>query len=196
MAHRKTLAVITILILIALLTIQPWRSAPAASQAHTEFVQQDPPTVFFERASLNVVEPDAGEDTMITIGVRVSQAPAQGEAVQVTVKSANGNALAGEDYLPVSKELIFPVGSTDAQVFEVAIFGNNANQADRAFVVFLTNPGNGTVGIPAAVTVYILDNDVGARNFLPLIRGHAAGPTPTPFPTTPTVTPCPYPTSP
>jgi hypothetical protein len=190
MSHKRTLIVITIL--IALAAMQLWRSAAAASQAQTLSLQQDPPTVSFDRSSLAVIEPDTGETETISLTVRISQAPAQGEAVEVKVLTVNGNAIAGEDYLPVAESLTFPAGSTEPQVLDVIIIGNNANQPDRAFVVFLTNPANGTVGIPAAITVTILDNDPiptpKGQNYLPLIRGHAAGPTPTPY--------SPYPTSP
>jgi hypothetical protein len=197
MAHKTTLTAITIL--IALAAMQLWGSRPAVSQEAAHSVQQDPPTLTFDRPLINVVEPDAGEVIIITLYVRISKAPEEGEEAKVTYKSVNGNAIAGEDYVPVADDLIFPAGSTDAQAFEVAIIGNNINQVDRAFVVYLTNPTNATVGIPGAITVTILDNDPiptpKEQNFMPHIRGHAAGPTITPFPSTPTVTPCsPYPT--
>ena len=192
MSHKKALVGITIL--IALAAIQLWRSAAAASQAQTPSLQQDPPTVSFDRSSLAVIEPDTGETETISLTVRISQAPEEGEEAKVTYKSVNGTAIAGEDYLPVAEVLTFPAGSSDPQAFEVAIIGNNVHQADRVFVVFLTNPTNATVGIPGAITIHIRDNDAEIRNYLPLIRGHVAGPTITPFPPTPTTTPCsPYP---
>lgn len=187
MSHRKK-ALLIVTILIAVVLLQFWSSDPAANKAIADPLQQNPPNVSFLRASIIVLEPDAGETETITLNVRITNAPAQGEEVEVTVLSANGSALAGVDYLPASGVLTFPAGSTDPQSFDVVILGNNIHQPDRVFVVFLTNPVNAIVGFPAATTIYIIDNDVGTRNFLPIIRGLVAGPTRTPMPPTPT--PC------
>jgi hypothetical protein len=191
MSHKKILLIITLL--IAGVSIAFWSSDSAANKAAADPLQQNTPLVSFDRASINVVEPDAGETETITLNVAITTAPQRGEKVQVTARSANGNAIAGADYQPVSEYLTFPAGSTGSQSFHVAIFGNNLDQPDRAFVVYLTNPVNATVGIPAFITIVILDNDLpmpaaAARNFLPIIRGFVAGPTRTPMP--PTATPC------
>ena len=50
--------------------------------------------------------------------------------------------------VPTTGELTFPEGSTDAQSFTVTVLGNNLDQPNRTFIVFLTNPENATVGIP------------------------------------------------
>ena len=56
-------------------------------------------------------------------------------------------------------ELTFPAGSTNPQQIKVTIIGNNLDQPNRQFIVFLTNPVNATVGIPGAITITIVDND-------------------------------------
>jgi hypothetical protein len=122
-------------------------------------LQQTLPTISFSQTTINIIEPDAGENETEEISVRISVAPDQDEAAEVTYKSANGSAIAGEDYVPVAGELTFPANTTDPQTIEITIIGNNINQPDREFVVFLTNPVNATVGIPGAITITILDND-------------------------------------
>ena len=63
--------------------------------------------------------------------------------------------------------LTFPEGSTDAQSFEVTFLGNNINQPNREFIVFLTNPVNATVGIPGSITITIIDDDAPAATSTP-----------------------------
>ena len=185
MSHKVTLPVITIL--IAAVCMQFWSREPAASKVNAQADQQSSPVVSFDRAVVNVTEPDTGENLILTLNVVISEAPEQGVKTGVRVQSANGNALAGMDYEPVSEYLTFPAGSTDPQSLDIVILGNSRDQPDRAFVVFLTNPENAKVSSPASTTIYIIDNDPPGWNYLPIIRGFTAGPTRTP---PPTATPC------
>lgn len=119
--------------------------------------QQDLPVISFERATDSIIEPDDGDDTTITINVRISRAPAQ--EARVAYSTANGSATAGVDYEATSGELVFPAGATDVRSFEVTIYGNNSDEPNRTFVSFLTNPVNATVGSPSSTTITIVDND-------------------------------------
>lgn len=189
MSDKLVLPLLTILIAVGSIFFAS--NEPDENQAYAVPLQEDTPTVAFSRASIGVIEPDYGDTISITLDVMIRNGPEQGEA-QVTYSTANGNALAGVDYQAATGELIFPVGSTDLQSFDLIIFGNNIPQPNRAFVVFLTNPVNATVGVPGSVTIYIVDNDERPRAFLPIIRGLIPGPTHTPVPPTRTPTPCPY----
>jgi hypothetical protein len=163
MIARRSFLIIFVLIVTLLLTLQGHidsRSAVSpAIKVQAAPLQQNLPTISFGATSITIVEPDAGETETETIQVRISTAPDEGEAARVTYKSVNGSAIAGEDYLPVADDLTFPANSSDPQTFEITIIGNNINQPDREFVIFLTNPVNATVGIPGAITITIRDND-------------------------------------
>ncbi|MFN2138822.1 MAG: Calx-beta domain-containing protein [Candidatus Promineifilaceae bacterium] len=159
-ARRRAFLVLLLLVITLLFTAQgQFAPEPAVESAAAAPLQQTVPTVSFNRAAINVTEPDSGETETLEISVIIGSAPAQGSAATVSYATANGSATAGVDYTSTSGQLTFPVGSTDTQTFEITILGNNLNQPDREFVVFLTNPVNATVGIPGAVTITILDND-------------------------------------
>jgi hypothetical protein len=163
MTARRLLPLVIIIIIVFLLIGQGNFGTESANnpkfQVKAAPLQQTTPTISFSQTTLNVIEPDAGENETEEINVQISVAPTSGNAAEVTYKSANGSAIAGEDYLPVAGELTFPAGSTAAQTIEITIIGNNIHQEDREFVIFLTNPVNATVGIPGAITITILDND-------------------------------------
>lgn len=134
-------------------------------------LQQTTPVVSFDRASDEVIEPDNSDTKTITINVKINVAPANNRAAKVAYSTANGSATAGVDYIAASGVLTFPEGSTQSQSFNVTIIGNNLNQPNRTFIVFLTNPENATVGIPSSITITIVDNDTAPST---------ATPTPTP----------------
>jgi len=181
MSHKRGLIGAAVLLVIASTLI--WSSVRAASKASRDSAQQGVPNIAFDRAVFIVTEPDGRETETITLYVRISEAPAQGEEAMVTALSANANAVAGLDFEAVAAHLTFPAGSTTPQSFNVTIYGNDIDQPDRAFVVFLTNPTNALVYPPASITIQIMDNDPFPRcgelcSYLPLVRGFQAGPTP------------------
>jgi hypothetical protein len=191
-SRKITIPAITIL--IAIVSLQFCSRDPSASEVNAVTLQQDLPRVSFDRASINVVEPDAGEKEILTLNVVISGAPEQGTETRVTALTANGNAIAGVDFEAISEHLTFPADLTEAQSFEIAIFGNYSDQPDRSFVAFLTNSENAVVVVPAAITINILDDDppppsAEDRDYLPIIGGLAAGPTVTPYRPWPTQTP-------
>lgn len=164
MTARRSFLFLIAIVVTLLLTVQgnfaPQGSVYIVPQVQAAPLQQTFPTVSFDRTSVvTVTEPDAGETAKETINVKISTAPADGEEAKVTYKSANGSAIAGVDYESVQDDLIFPVGSTDQQSFEVTIIGNNIFQPDREFVVFLTNPVNAIVANPGSITIRIIDDD-------------------------------------
>ncbi|MDX1415821.1 MAG: Calx-beta domain-containing protein, partial [Candidatus Promineifilaceae bacterium] len=125
------------------------------------------PVVSFTRATDSVIEPDSGNTVQKEVTVQISGVPATGEEVTVEYTTANGSATAGVDYQATSGTLTFPVGSSASQTFNVTILGNNQNQPDRTFLVFLTNPVNATVGVPQSITITIVDNDTATPTHTP-----------------------------
>ncbi len=133
---------------------------PAASQiAQAAPMQQTQPVISFEKPADNIIEPDNGEDSEITIKVKINVAPEAGQEAKVNYSTTNGTAIAGVDYEATLGTLTFSPGSTDSQSFTVTIFGNNSDEPDKVFSVFLTNAVNATVGVPGSTTITIVDND-------------------------------------
>lgn len=157
-----------VLTLLALLSLgsadAPSLAVPVAEAAP---LQQTLPVVSFDRASDEVIEPDNSDTTTITINVKINVAPADNREVTVSYATANGSATAGVDYVAKTGELTFPPGSIQEQSFDITILGNNLDQPNRTFIVFLTNPVNATVGIPSSITITIVDNDTAPATSTP-----------------------------
>jgi hypothetical protein len=159
-ARRLLFIFLQIFIVALLLAVQSHTGTGVSGEiVQAAPLQQNLPTVSFDRATINVTEPDAGETEDLTITVVISASPDSGEEVTVRYQSANGSAIAGVDYETASGVLTFPSGSTNSQSFDVVINGNNNDQPDRSFVVFLTNPVNASVSSPSSITITILDDD-------------------------------------
>ncbi len=152
-----------ILVLAVLLTVQghfdPQTPISIVHEVRAAPMQQNLPSVAFDRPSLDIIEPDDTNTTDVTLNVTISPAPSANQDAKVTYATADGSATGNVDYVPTTGELTFPAGSTNSQSFNVTIKGNNTNQPNRSFVVFLTNPENATVGNPGSITVTIVDND-------------------------------------
>lgn len=157
-ALRTSLILLLVFIATAVLFAVAMPSEPQLVQAAP--LQQSTPVVSFTRTSDNVIEPDDDDETEITISVRINTAPE--EEVRVSYATTNGSATAGVDYQATSGTLTFPAGSAAEQSFTVTIFGNNLDEGDRNFSVFLTNPVNATVGSPNSIQITIVDNDQAA----------------------------------
>ncbi len=117
------------------------------------------PEVSFTTTSTSVIEPDQGDTVDLEIDVIINQAPAADEEAKVTYSTVDGSGEATVDYVPAVDTLTFPVGSTEKQTFSITILGNNINQPNRTFSVFLTNPVNAVVVSPGSITITIVDND-------------------------------------
>ncbi len=149
-----------VLTLLISLVLSSGASRPSlVAEVQAAPLQQTLPVVSFDRASDEVIEPDNSDTKTFTVNVKINVAPANNREVKVTYATANGSATAGVDYVAKTGELTFPVGSTQTQSFDVTILGNNLNQPNRTFIIFLTNPTNATVGIPGSITITIVDND-------------------------------------
>ncbi|MFN2141985.1 MAG: hypothetical protein ACK2U5_15980, partial [Candidatus Promineifilaceae bacterium] len=77
MTNKKTLLIIATLVAVA--AVQFWITGTNASQMNGQSLQQSIPILAFERAVIDVVEPNAGETAAITLNVMISSAPEQAE---------------------------------------------------------------------------------------------------------------------
>ena len=112
-----------------------------------------PGTVQFSSASYGVDEN--------TGGIMVTVMRSGGDAGQVTVDyaTADGTALAGEDYQGNAGTLTFLDGET-SRTFTVTILDDAVHEADESLTLTLGNPGGGAVlGSPTSAVLTILDND-------------------------------------
>jgi hypothetical protein len=103
---------------------------------------------------------------------------ALGQGSTVNFFTADGTAVAGEDYEFTSGTLTFAPEQTEATI-DVGIIANFFPEPEEFFSVILTDPVNGALIAPRTATVVISDDD-----------GPPITPTPT-FTPTPTITPTP-----
>jgi uncharacterized repeat protein (TIGR02543 family) len=83
---------------------------------------------------------------------------ASGEDVSVDYATADGSAVAGVDYEPVSGRLVFSGGATTQQI-RVVVNGDRIEEDDETFLVRLSNPINANVVYAEGVGT-IVDDDL------------------------------------
>lgn len=105
-------------------------------------------------ASAAVVE-SAGQVT-----VSVSRTGGSSGAVSVRLDTADGTALAGQDYTARTTTLTFADGEVGPKSVDIPVGNDTAAELTETFTVSLSAPGGGaTLGSPASTTVSILDDD-------------------------------------
>jgi CSLREA domain-containing protein len=111
------------------------------------------PAVKFSSAAYSVNEGTA--NATITVG---RTGPTTGTAT-VKFSTANGTALAGQDYTTTSGTLTFAAGQA-SRAFTVAITNDARDEADETVQLKLSSPTGGVpLGTPNAATLKIIDND-------------------------------------
>ena len=78
-------------------------------------------------------------------------------ATEVTYRTSDGTATAGEDYTPASGTITIPAGQLSASL-AVTILDDDVHEGDETFTVTLLRPRNATLGDREA-TVTIVDDD-------------------------------------
>lgn len=136
---------------LALLWLSGFPRAQAAPAAY-----QTPVLGF--GATNYVVNENAGS---ANITVEANILPAAGVTVTVSYATANGTAIAGQDYTAVSGVLTYTNSSPSlTQIFTVPIINNSNSDGDRTVILSLSNPVNATTDPGKTVAVLtILDDD-------------------------------------
>lgn len=107
-------------------------------------------------ADINVVRVE-GETNLAQLQVQLSGSTSQHNPVTVQYATADGTAVADEDYRPASGTLTFLTDSSAPQSFDVTLIGGSAHHQTATFSVILSNPVNATIGRSKA-TVTVVEN--------------------------------------
>lgn len=108
----------------------------------------------FDAATLSV------DERVGLASVRVRRVNGSGGAVSASLRSVNGSALGGSDYLPVDQSLSFADGDTTPKTVMLTIINDSADEDDEQFELQLANAGGGaTIGDQAAMQIGIVDDD-------------------------------------
>ncbi|MCB0037275.1 MAG: lamin tail domain-containing protein, partial [Anaerolineales bacterium] len=121
------------------------------------------PTLFIEDVQL--VEGNAGSQTAVfTVQLNL----AADETITVAYTTADGDALAGEDYTAASGQLTFTAG-TLSQTITVTILGDELVEADETFLVQLSNATNGALISDGQALGTILNDDSRFSVYVPFV---------------------------
>ena len=113
-----------------------------------------PEPVVLAVADASVLEGDRGTSN-VTVAVTLSRASSQ--AITVSYTTANGTAVAKQDYTATSGTLTFQPGET-SRTISVSIKGDRKREADETFSVNLSNAVGATISDGVA-TATILNDD-------------------------------------
>lgn len=111
-----------------------------------------PPTVSIANASVN-----EGNSGVTPMAFTVSLSKASDKAVTVGYSTANGTAIAGQDYSAASGTLTFAAGTTSQQ-FSVSVLGDTTVEPAETFTVTLANPTNATLATATATGTIVNDD--------------------------------------
>jgi hypothetical protein len=124
--------------------------------ATVEIADNDTPLPSLSVDDITVVEGDKFNNK-ITVTIRLSEPSA--DPVTVTLKTANGTAIWGEDYTTLETTLTFNPGETSKQVTVRVIGDKTAELKEEYFELQLLDPTNAVVATDGNGVVTILDDD-------------------------------------
>jgi Calx-beta domain len=110
------------------------------------------------RLSIGDAAVTEGDDGTTAMTFTVALHPATDQIVTVDYATADGTALAGEDYGTAAGMLTFAPGQT-SQTFTVLVNGDPAAEFDEYFVVNLSNPTGGAAVGPGSALGMIRNDD-------------------------------------
>ena len=87
----------------------------------------------------------------------VALSPPSGQTATVSYATANGTALAGEDYVPNSNTLIFAPGET-TKTIAIAVKGDTLSERNETFFVDLSDAMNATMSKARGVCTIVNDD--------------------------------------
>ena len=122
-------------------------------------VRNGVPTVGVTAGDASADEGDGGEGDARTVDITVYLTEASTSTVTVHYATADGTALAGQDYVAQSGTLTFAAGVTQ-QTIRVAVIGDTAVEDDESFTVTLSNASEGASILDGTATGVIRNDDV------------------------------------
>lgn len=131
-------------------------------------------------ASLASVSIAEGDTSLTDAVVRVSLSNPSGRDVAVDYATADGTAVAGEDYRPVTGTVLVPAGQTTADL-HLAVIGDQVMEPHEAFTV--------TAGTSTATVAVTDDEPIVVTVTSPTVTEGDTGTTPAPFELTATAPP-------
>ena len=126
-------------------------------------VEENPGELAFSEASYQVSESDGSAE------ISVERTGGSDNAVSVQVSTADGSAVAGEDYTSVDSTLNWADGETVAKTFSVPVLGDLVQEANETVNLTLSSPtGGATLGAPSSSILTLEDDDT---DFGPCVEG-------------------------
>ena len=122
-------------------------------------VRNGVPTVGVTAGDASADEGNGGEGDTRTVDITVYLTEASASTITVHYATADGTALAGQDYVAQSGTLTFAAGVTQ-QTIRVAIIGDTAVESDESFTVTLSNASEGASILDGTATGVIRNDDV------------------------------------
>ena len=119
-------------------------------------VRNGTPTVGVTAGDASIDEGDGGDPAYVSIPVFLTEASTSTVTVQYT--TANGSALAGQDYVAQSGTLTFAPGVMQQNIL-VAVAGDTIVEADETFTVTLSDPSEGASILDGSATGAIVNDD-------------------------------------
>jgi plastocyanin len=108
------------------------------------------------RFAVNNVNVDEGNTATVT----VQRVGGDDGAVSVSFATANGTAVAGDDYVATSGTLSWADNDDDPKTFQVQTIEDDAVESNETINLVLSNPTGGAgLGAPSTATVTIRDDD-------------------------------------
>ncbi len=129
-------------------------------------VRNGAPTVGVTAGDASIDEGDGGEPNYVSIPVFLTEASTSTVTVHYT--TANGTALAGQDYVAQSGTLTFAPGVTQQNIL-VAVTGDATVEGNETFTVILSDPSEGASILDGSATGTIINDDFAPAS--PVDRG-------------------------
>ena len=126
-----------------------------ALQTYILEVNSPPPEYFISIEDVTVTEGSSGTTSL---ELTVSLSDASDQPITVDFATADGTAIAGEDYTGTSGTLTFNPGDPLTQTITISVLSDTEVEGDETFVVSLSNATNATISSDRA-TVTLLNDD-------------------------------------
>jgi hypothetical protein len=154
-----------LLLLMAAIVLIAWPRS--ASQARDTADALLDPTVNFSSPTYTVGEGSGSATITVTLDVPSAL------TVAVDFATADGTAIAGNDYLTASGTLTFTPGIT-GQTFIVSILDDTLDELDETIALTLSHPTSGTLGSLQSATLAILDDDPSFVHLPLIVRNYGS----------------------